>query len=257
MAKYIDNTSMGGQQTGFQTTRWSEVFNADTTDDDRRRIAIDSLLRRYWKPVYCYLRCRGYDNEPAKDLTQGFFQEIVLNSSLIQRADRAKGRFRTFLLAALNCYLTDVYRKDRARKRFPKTPLMQLQDYYLPSLPEASPYMTPDQLFNYAWASQILDGVIHQVKEQCYRSGKGTHWEVFSAKILIPITRNTKSPPLEQICKNYSVESEEKASNMIVTVKRCFRRALEGQMRNFVQSDSEIEEELAALFTALAKDSAG
>jgi len=32
------------------------------------------MLKTYWKPVYCYLRCKGYDNEQAKDLTQGFFQ---------------------------------------------------------------------------------------------------------------------------------------------------------------------------------------
>ena len=75
---------MGGVEKVFLTTHWSliEDRGTDTGDDDRRDAFVELLLKRYWKPVYCYLRRRGFQNEEAKDLTQGFFQEVVLGRNL-------------------------------------------------------------------------------------------------------------------------------------------------------------------------------
>src|SRR5512136_3003846 len=95
-----DQTDMGGTAETFLTTHWSLIEGVQKhADPDRALIGL--LLERYWKPVYCYLRRKGYKNEDAKDLTQGFLHEVVLDRQLIQRADPAKGRFRSFLLHAL------------------------------------------------------------------------------------------------------------------------------------------------------------
>lgn len=80
-----DETTASWRQGIFPTTRWTDVFLARSGDDSRQRAALEHLLARYWKPVYCYLRCKGYDTEAAKDLTQGFFHEVVLGRHLIQR----------------------------------------------------------------------------------------------------------------------------------------------------------------------------
>ena len=89
MSRYVDETSIGGQIEGFHTTHWSEIFNAGTSDAERRNVILGRLLQKYWKPVYCSIRHRGYNNEQAKDLTQGFFQEAILDSTLISQADKA------------------------------------------------------------------------------------------------------------------------------------------------------------------------
>jgi len=102
---------MGGPRGSFQTTQWSQIQGSKTNNQERRKASINNLMGRYWKPVYCYLRYKGYDNEKAKDLTQGFFHEIILGRELIQHANQEKGRFRTFLLTALDCYVRSVYRK--------------------------------------------------------------------------------------------------------------------------------------------------
>ena len=107
---------MGGNRGSFETTRWTQIQAAKTHDLEHRRESVNTLLTRYWKPVYCYLRRKGYNNADAKDLTQGFFHEIVLGRELLQRADQTKGRFRTFLLTALDRYATSVHRKDTAKK---------------------------------------------------------------------------------------------------------------------------------------------
>ena len=116
--KFHDETDIGGERNIFLTTHWSLIENVgDEGERDRALIAL--LLENYWKPVYCYLRHKGYGNEDAKDLTQGFFHEVVLDRNLVQRADPAKGRFRSFLLHALNQYLINELDKRIAKKRVP------------------------------------------------------------------------------------------------------------------------------------------
>jgi len=116
--EYHDETDIGGKGGTFLTTHWSLVEYIQS-DGDKNRELIGLLLDRYWKPVYCYLRHKGYDNEEAKDLTQGFFHEVVLNRNLIQRADQSKGRFRTFLLHALDQHLLNEKRRRTTQKRSP------------------------------------------------------------------------------------------------------------------------------------------
>jgi len=76
-----DRTDMGGIGESFLTTHWS-LIEAVKKDRDKDKALIGLLLERYWKPVYCYLRRKGQGNEEAKDLTQAFFHEIVLNRHL-------------------------------------------------------------------------------------------------------------------------------------------------------------------------------
>jgi len=73
MSKLSDKTVIGGPWRTFETTRWSHISLVRTSSSDHQRSIINKLIRTYWKPVYCYLRQKGYDNERAKDLTQGFF----------------------------------------------------------------------------------------------------------------------------------------------------------------------------------------
>ncbi len=97
MSKRGDKTTAGQSSGAFHTTHWTEIFDARSHDEPRRRAALRELLGKYWTPVYCYLRCKGHDKEAAKDLTQGFLCDVVLRGRLVQQADRTKGRFRTFL----------------------------------------------------------------------------------------------------------------------------------------------------------------
>ena len=257
MSKYRDKTSIGGRQESFQTTQWSELYRAETTNEDRRSIIIDTLLDRYWKPVYCYIRRKGYDNEQAKDLTQGFFHDVVLDSDLIRQADRKKGRFRTFLLTALDHYLIDAHRKEKSKKNYPKGRIIQLETDDLVSVQTTQSTMNPEQFFNYVWATEFIDNVISLVEKECCNTRKEIHWRVFYEKIIIPIIDNTPSPSLKIICNKYGIENEIKASNMIITVKRCFRRILEDNLRRFVQTEEEIETEFNELFEIIASGRAG
>ena len=256
MSRRDKETSMGGAKGSFETTRWTQIQKAKTYDQERRQTSVNNLLNRYWKPVYCYLMHKGYSNEDAKDLTQGFFHEIILGRKLIQQADQTKGRFRTFLLTALDRYVTSVYRKETAKKRLPEHGLAQLEVVGLPDLPIAETKTTPELAFNYTWATNLLDQVLATVKKEYCTTGRAAYWEVFQATVVAPILNNTEAPSLTELCEKYSIENEKKASNMTITVKRRFSTALKHHLRQFVHSDSEVEDEFRALVKILSEGGA-
>jgi DNA-directed RNA polymerase specialized sigma24 family protein len=173
-----DQTDMGGAGYAFLTTRWSLIDGIQSTDDQDRAL-IDRLLQRYWKPVYCYLRRKGHNNEDAKDLSQGFFHDVVLNRSLVERADPGKGRFRAFLLHALDQYLINENAKEMAHKRYPRGGLVSLDTSDLPVLSGTISELTPEDSFHYAWLSELLEQVLSELEAQCRKDGLDVHWTVY------------------------------------------------------------------------------
>jgi len=248
-----DQTSMGGESGTFLTTHWSLIEDVKK-HQDKDRALVGLLLERYWKPVYCYLRRKGYDNEQAKDLTQGFFHEVVLNRHLVERAESSKGRFRTLLLHALNQYLVDERRKQTARKRIPRDKLVPLDIDDTPALPEMVGELDAEQSFNYAWKAELLERVLTEVKDRYIKRSMETHWYVFRDRLLQPILEAREAPSLNQICQRYDIDNETTASNILKTVKRLFRSVLEKHIRLTVLSGETVEEELREIFKFLEKE---
>jgi RNA polymerase sigma-70 factor (ECF subfamily) len=205
----------------------------------------------YWKPVYCYLRRKGYDNERAKDLTQDFFHEVVLNRDLVGRADAGKGRFRSFLLHALNQYLINQNREARAQKRIPREKLIPLDAIDLPDLPQAITESSAEDTYHYAWLSSLLERVITQVRTGCCEEGMENHWTLFHEHVLKPILGGGPASSLASLCQEHGIDDPKKASNMIVTVKRRFRSALLEYVRGTVLSKDQADEELNDLLQFL------
>jgi DNA-directed RNA polymerase specialized sigma24 family protein len=252
-----DQTDMGGTQEYFLTTHWSLVEQI-RSDEDKDRALIGILLERYWKPVYCYLRRKGCGNEEAKDLTQGFFHEVVLNRDLVQRADPTKGRFRTFLLHALDGYLINERRREGRQKRTPKGGLVALDIAEEPALPEAVVSRSAEDSYHYAWTAALLDHVLAEVETQCLVDGMETHWKVFQDRVVQPILSDTSPPPLSELCRRHDIADTTKASNMVTTVRRRLQKALVRYLRTTATGEDEIAEEFGEIvqyFSEPAQDS--
>jgi DNA-directed RNA polymerase specialized sigma24 family protein len=249
-----DLTDMGGIRESFLTTHWSLIDQVSKDDHkDKNRALIEELIKQYWKPVYCYVRRRGYGNEEAKDLVQGFFHEVVLGRELIQKADKGVGRFRTFLLFSLNRYLMAVHRVEGAKKRIPASKKVPLDLVEPPELAAITSELTPEESFDYAWVSALLERVLEDVEASCYGDGKMVHWRIFRDRVMAPIMNETSAPSMEDICHKYGISDAVKASNMIVTVKRRFQSVLMRHLRNSVTSDEEADEELEEIMRFLPK----
>ena len=100
----------------FVTTHWSVVLSAGHTDSSQAAEALARLCQVYWYPLYSYVRRRGHSPEDAQDLTQEFFARLLARN-WVGSADPQKGRFRTFLLTAMNHFLADEWDRLRAQKR--------------------------------------------------------------------------------------------------------------------------------------------
>jgi DNA-directed RNA polymerase specialized sigma24 family protein len=249
---YNDQTDMGGSREAFLTTQWSLIENIKT-DQDRDKILIDFLLRQYWKPVYCYLRRKGFKNEDAKDLTQDFFHEVVLNKDMVGRADQTKGRFRSFLLFALNEYLTKQNIRERARNRTPKGKLVSLNVTEEPTIPMSVEKATAEESYHYAWLSALLERVLAEVRTECYRQDMKTHWELFYHRIVGPIMGGQSPLSLTDLSQEHGIGDTKKASNMIITIKRRFRTALIQHVRRTLLSGDQASEEMEELLHYLPK----
>ena len=248
-----DYTEIGGVGEAFLTTHWSLIDDVNASDDVRNRALVSLLLKKYWKPVYCYLRRKGYDNEKGKDLTQGFFHDVVLGRNLIQKADQSKGRFRTLLLTALSRYLISDREYETARKRIPPHKLVPLDFIDSSEFPEPKSMATPEDAFNYAWTSSLVEQVLHEVEMTCHNQGQAVYWLVFQNRVLQPIMERTNPPSLGEICQRYGIEDGIKASSMILTVKRRFRSTLKKYLRNSVTSDEEEMDEFREIMQFLPK----
>ncbi len=246
-------TSAGGEQGRFQTTHWTAIEQVRAGNPARAQVLIGELLRTYWKPVYCYLRRRGFDNEEAKDLTQDFFQEVVLGRELIRLADRTRGRFRTLLLRALDRYLISVHRRQTARKRIPKERLISLEDERLAELAAQIESLDSEEAFNCAWVSGLLDRMLAEVKAQCLHDGMAAHWNLFRDRVLRPIAEDRTPPALAELCAAHGIEEATQASNMIFAVKRRFQSALRKHLRQSVACDADVGAEIHELAHFLAR----
>ncbi len=247
-------TSLGGGREEFPTTHWTALGGGRDPTEAGKQAAIEALMQNYWRPVYAWLRKKGHSIEAAKDLTQGFFCDIVLDRDLAGRADRTKGRFRTFLLNALANYVSDERRHREAQIRSPRGSLVCLEAAQ--ETPASLAGASPEDAFNREWAGAILDGVIRGLRAEYEGSGKATHWAVFRDKTLEPILTGVPSPPYEDLCRKYGIADEHKAAAMVTTVKRRFRSFLRVAVRPHVESDADVDDEISELLRCFSRSSA-
>lgn len=159
----------------FTATRWTQVVQAAERDGSASaEQALEALCVRYWPAIYSFLRRKNHGPEDAADLAQGFFGHL-LEKNVIARADRSKGRFRNFLLGALQRYLADELRRSGAEKRGRGRLILAL-DYHAVEecyLEEADPGLTPEQHFDRCWAATVLEAALGDLEAEFQKSGQG------------------------------------------------------------------------------------
>jgi len=255
MSKGNDRAMAGQGRAAFVRTRWTEIRAARTLDPERRRKAIGRIMGRYWKPVYAYLRRKCNDHHKSADLVQGFFIKVI-ERNLIQQADPEKGRFRSLLLTALKRYVSDEHEKEITQKRRPVGGVIPLDAFPVPP-PLPAMEASPEQMYDYAWASQLLDNVLADVEAQCHQSGQQQHWEVFRQTVVEPTLFGAEIPPMPTLCRELDIGTPKQAAAMNVTVKRRFKRVMRAHVLEFVASEEEVESEIGDLMDILSRAGAG
>lgn len=187
------------------------------------------------------------------DLTQAFFYEKVFRNQLFQKAEKEKGKFRSLLLTSLNNFLNSENRRIMALKRGQNKVICNpdfLENALLTGLRD---HHSETDSFHFAWVASLLETVSQKVKEHYESNGNAVYWAVFDARLRQPCLMDSPAPSLKEICTQYSIEDEIKASTMISTVKRNFQKTLRNQVREYRCTDAGVDEELSELLDFLHK----
>lgn len=235
----------------FPITDWGQLAKARTATPAAKEAALDILVRRYWRPVYSFLRYSGQQESSAKDLTQAFFADWI-EKDAFGKADKHHGRFRSFMLMCLKHFVSNERRAENAQKRRPTAGLLSLDELMdNPAMPfEPSGGMSPDMIFDRAWAVEVVGRVLGQLKRECRQTGKEIHFDIFERRISNPILNGQAAPSLLDLAKTYGL-TEKQAANYLLTAKRAYRRLMEQEIRLYAASESEVADEVRMMFRIL------
>lgn len=156
----------------FTTTHWSVVVAAGNASSPAAAEALARLCRDYWRPLYSYVRRRGYDVHDAEDLVQAFFERAI-EKNYVGAADRHRGRFRTFLLAALEHFLAKEWQKSQRLKRGGGRMLISIdetaEDGYRA---EPADPVTAERIYDRRWALTLLEQALNGLRREYSDSGR-------------------------------------------------------------------------------------
>jgi DNA-directed RNA polymerase specialized sigma24 family protein len=225
----------------FPTTRWGLLTESSETGSQR---ALEDLSLRYWKPLHQFVRSRGYTETEAEDLTQEFFLHLHQHSTL-GRADRLRGRFRSFLLGALVRFLGDQHDWRNAQKRGQGAAHLSLEgeDTPVPAIPAADV-----RLFDREWALSILETALRKAEAE-YTVTHGIHpFEVL--RLFLPGALET--PSYESAAKQIGLSGSALKSE-VHRLRLRFRVLVRQEIGHTVKGPQEIEGEMAYLQEVLSE----
>lgn len=222
------------------------VVDAGDQQSSESREALEQLCQSYWYPLYAFIRRKGHSHTDAEELTQGFFAHL-LDRDRLQLADREKGRFRSFLLRALENFMIQDWRKRTAQKRGGDVRFhgIDFEDGERRYSLEPSEELTAEKLFDRKWAIQILEQVIQNLES--YYSGRGKQ-DLFDA--LKPHLIREDTGTMREIADELSM-NEIAVKVAAHRMRQKYRSLLYELISQTVGTHSSVEQEIADLFSAL------
>jgi RNA polymerase sigma factor (sigma-70 family) len=229
----VRETSIGGERGAFGNTRWTLILRA------RDEKQLGEFLQNYWKPCYFYIRRKGQDVEDAKDLTQSFFMDFLERDGLA-RVTRSKGRFRSYLLACLDHFLSNEYDRRKAQKRgagrvFPID--FQSAEEIFARSGDAS----PERAYRRQWAIDHIERALGALKAEM-----GGRFDALREYIMAG-----QPGTLKAVAETLGL-SESNVKVIIHRARKRYRELLKEEVARTVDKPGEVEEELLELFSALA-----
>jgi len=211
---------------------------------------LNELLQKYQTPLLTHLRWRfGAAAEQAEDWFQSFVEKKVLEKHLLASARRERGRFRTFLLNALDNFVADELRREHRALRRPPGGFVP-GDGRVEGLP-AVPATLADPS-DVAWARAVLAQAMTRLREYYAAKGRPELWQVFHEGFARPILDEVEPPGMAELAQRFGFPSARHASNRLLTAKQQFKRCMELVVGEYMEGAQAIEAELRDLMAILA-----
>ena len=248
----LGRVNTAGASPRFCTTSWTMVRACSDVDDlPGARNALAELYHTYWYPLYAYLRRAGYSEHDAEDLVQSFYA-YVQEKHAIAKADRERGRFRTFLLSSLRNFLSHERERAHAQKRGGGQELIFLDARQAHERYDIEPAttQTPENAFDTRWAHTLLEQTLARVQADFAARGKQRLFE----RLRTFLTGDTAETSYQSAADALGLPlSAVKTS--IHRMRRDYRERLREEIGRTVASPAEIDDELRYLRQVLASTS--
>ena len=237
-----------GPSGAFATTHWTIVVAAAHAGTGEAGPAMAELCETYWYPVYLFIRRQTGDADAALDLTQGFFARLLEKRDLAG-VDRARGRFRSWLVAAVKNYMSNERDRARAGKRGGgRRPLsIDAADAESRYRLEPAHDLTPERVFERRWALTLLDRVLSALRAESHAEGKTALFEALKDCLG---GRPGESRYREAATRLGMAEGAVRMAAH--RLRRRYRELLREQIAQTVETPEQIDEEIAFLFKAVS-----
>lgn len=241
------DTSLGGWAGGFPDTHWSLIARLGASAPGDYRKALEALCRRYWKPVYQYVRIAwAKSNEDAKDLTQAFFLMVVEDDAL-RRYMPERGGFRRYLKVLLNRFVGHHAEALNRLKRGGGVRILGLDDDAKSlDADAAAAGADPEQAFDRAWLNELVKHAIGRVRERFAATGREAQIRVFEAYDLRP---DAEQPSYADLAERMGLKTTD-VRNHLFLVREAVREEIRAELARMTCDKSDLEEEWNALFGA-------
>jgi RNA polymerase sigma factor (sigma-70 family) len=232
----------------FATTHWSVVLAAGKSSSPHQKQALETLCQGYWYPLYAYLRRRGHGIHQAEDYAQAFFAHILEKHDL-QTADPKYGKFRSFLLIRLKCFLSDERDRAHARKRGGGRKILSLgfqnaEDQYAI---EPADRLSPEILFEKFWALTVLERTMDRLEAEIANKNKQKLFD----HLKVYLTTEKDVIPYQDMATELKM-TEGSVRVAVHRLRRQYRKLLREEIGQTVAAKGQIDEEIGYLFAALA-----
>ena len=228
---------------------WSVVLRAKDAADPHRKTALNRLCETYWKPVYVVLRHKGMSEEDAKDATQGFFAHF-LEKGAIERVEQGRGRFKGFVLAYLEHWLANEFRKDRAEKRGGGVTPLSL-DFVAAETevridPAATAVDTPQAVFRRSWALTVIHGAFDGLRKEFVERGLPGQFDAVRSHLSAAGDRAS----YQQIAEKLGTSVTD-VTNLLHRCRKRLKELIRAQLRETVEAEGDVDDEVKELFESL------
>lgn len=222
----------------FHSTRWTLVRQAGLRSD-AGRAALSELCGIYYEPVFHFIRARTAGEDVARDLTHGFFEELLVRES-VGAPDPGKGRFRSYLLGAVKHFLARHHAQAVAAKRGGGAEHVEL-DEAEEILPGAESHVR----FDRDWALALIKRALDSLGGEMTAAGKGEQFRVLQPFL----DGGSPGSPREAAA---ALDLSENALNVVVhRLRQRFRLLVRAEVAATTSGPAEADEEFRHLVNVL------
>ncbi len=235
-----------GRTAAFLTTRWTRVRHAKANSEDGR-VALADLCDAYYEPVQAFLRFELRNVEVAREMAHEFFARMLAGGG-IAKAERAQGRFRSYLLGAVKHFLSHQREAARRLKRGGGVVTVSLEEDASGAREIVdSGMLSPEAEFDRHWAVTVLAHALDALRQECFAAGKAAFFE----NVKPWLTGDAVHGDQAELAATCGMTPA--ALKMAVKrLKQRFRDCVKAEIAGTLEDAAMVDEEMRALQAALA-----